>query len=68
MEKEGRRKEAQFKKEEAVLRQRIELLELQLKEMEEREGDQKRMYDRLFKALDEQGAQGSNGHVSTTHT
>ena len=39
MEKEHRRKEAQFKKEEAVLRQRIELLELQLKEMEERDGD-----------------------------
>ena len=31
------------------------MLKLQVQEAEEREANQKRMYDRFFKALDEQG-------------
>ena len=52
-EKSFRRKEATLKKSEAVLQQRIQLLEMQLQETEEREANQRQMYDKLFEALDE---------------
>ncbi len=38
-------------KEEAVLKQRIELLQMQVQEGEEREQGQKKLYDKMFTAL-----------------
>lgn len=48
-----RSKDQEFSKKEALYEQRIELLEIQLREAEEREVSQKKMYDRMFQALDE---------------
>ena len=61
MEKEFRKKESNYKKQEAVMQQKIELMTMQMQEMEERETNQKQMYDKLFTALDEKGANGLRG-------
>ena len=54
-----RLKESEFTNKIAVYEQRIQLLESHLKETEEREANQKIMYDRMFKAIEE-----SNGYPS----
>ena len=41
MDKEFRRKEANYKKQEAVMQQKIELMAMQMQEMEERETNQR---------------------------
>jgi hypothetical protein len=51
--KEMRAREQEHQKKVAVMEQRVELLTIQLREAEEREGNQKKMYDRMFQALEE---------------
>ena len=46
-------KEQEYVKKSALQEQKIELLEIQLKETEEREANQKKLYDRMFQALDD---------------
>lgn len=46
--KEMRAREQEYQKKVAVMEQKIELLNIQLKETEEREFNQKKMYDRMF--------------------
>jgi len=43
-----RKKEADFSKEKALLAQKVELLELQLRDATERETKQKQMYDTMM--------------------
>lgn len=44
----------------ALYEQKIELLEIQLKDAEEREANQKKLYDRMFQALEEPQSPGPN--------
>jgi hypothetical protein len=46
-----RRKETEFEKAKAILQQKVELLELQLKESQEREDNTKKMHETLMNAL-----------------
>lgn len=46
-------KESDYQKKIALYEQKLELLEVQLKEAEERELNQKKMYDRMFQAIEE---------------
>lgn len=48
-----RLKDQDYNKKVALMQQKIELLELQLRDAEERETSQKKMYDRMFQALDD---------------
>ena len=41
-------------------------MQMQMQEMEEREANQKQMYDKLFTALDEKGTQGLYGIHTTS--
>ena len=50
-------KEQEYVKKFAIQEQKISLLEMQLREAEEREENQKKMYDRMFKAIED-----SNGN------
>jgi chromosome segregation ATPase len=49
--KKMRNKEAEFEKERAVLKQKIELYKTQVAESEEREANQKKMYETMISAL-----------------
>ena len=51
LQKEIRSKEQSWTKQEAVLRQEIELLKLRIEEYEERECAQKKMFDKLVESL-----------------
>lgn len=48
-----RSKEQDFNTKFALYEQRIQLLEMQLKEAEEREENQRKMYDKMFKAIED---------------
>lgn len=50
--KEYRAKEQEYEKKIALMKQEIELLQLQVKETESREDQQRKMYERMFQALD----------------
>lgn len=50
--KEYRAKEQDYEKKIAVMKQQIELLNMQVKETEAREEQQRNMYERMFQALD----------------
>jgi len=49
--KEMRQKECDFEKQKAILQQKVELLELQLRESQEREENAKKMHETMMSAL-----------------
>ena len=49
----ARSKEQEHVKKIALYEQKIELLEIQLRDAEEREANQRKLYDRMFQALDD---------------
>lgn len=53
LKREMRKKEQDFHKQTAVLKQQVQLLELQAKEFEQREGKLKRMHESMLKAVQE---------------
>ncbi|CAI2370615.1 unnamed protein product [Moneuplotes crassus] len=55
LKKKMRHNEAEFAKERAVMKQKIDLLQNQVKELIEREANQKRMYETMLTALKDQG-------------
>ena len=48
------------------MQQKIELMTMQMQEMEEREANQKQMYDKLFTALDEKGTRPNGLHAASS--
>ena len=52
LQKELRQKEQAFSKQEAILKQEIELLNLRVLEYEERETNQRKMFDKLIEAFE----------------
>ncbi len=61
-----RRKETDFEKARAILQQKVDLLELQLQESQEREANIKKMHESLMSALQNDGGHSSSGRVSST--
>ena len=59
-----RAQEAEFKKNKAVLEQRIEILELQNRELKEREENLKKMNNSIFGALKDFNKEGDPSHVN----
>ena len=59
-----RRKETDFEKEKAILKQKAELLELQLKEANDREENIKKMHETLMFALQNDQSNSSSCRVS----
>ena len=60
LKREMRRKEQDFQKQNAILKQQVQLLELQAKEFGQREEKLKRMHESMLKAVQE----GTNGERS----
>jgi len=66
LKREMRRKEQDFQKQNAILKQQVQLLELQAKEFEQREEKLKRMHESMLKAVQEgtgerSGLRGADG-------
>ena len=61
-----RSQEAEWKKNKAVLEQRIEILELQNRELKEREENLKKMNNSIFSALKDFNKENDPTYVSST--
>jgi multidrug resistance efflux pump len=65
LKKEFRAKEQEYETKIAVQQQKIELLEIKVKESEERETQQRNMYEKMFTAL-EQGNNPMESHINNS--